>query len=187
MTIVYFLISYSLLIVLSSFFCSWWYQLTRHSLEMQPNGKIKVIGYLPKWWSYFWEYQTGIKKIYYENEGEKQMIKMLPEKWNLIPLTELEAEMNCKIEKTETHIYFYIEEPKYRFPEWIRNPISACPTCMGSIYGTAIYLMFCLSVKDVFLWSNHIYTTFFSFWIIFIITLSFGNTFLTKYYRNYGL
>jgi len=187
MTALIFLTSYSLLLVLSSFCVSFWHQLTRHSKEMQPNGKIKIIGYLPRFWSWFWEYQIGIKKIYYKGEGEKEILKLLPEKWNLMSLHELEAEMNCKIEKTETHIYFYITEPKYLFPEWVRNPISACPTCMASVYGSAIYLLFCYSVKDVFLWSEHPYTTFFLFWMIFIVILSFGNTFLTKYYQRNGL
>ena len=33
------------------------------------------------------------------------------------------------------------DEPKYKFPKWLRYPVSECVMCMASIYGTIIFLI----------------------------------------------
>lgn len=33
------------------------------------------------------------------------------------------------------------DPPVFKFSHWIRYPISACPMCMSSIYGTIIFLI----------------------------------------------
>lgn len=180
MAFLIFILSYSLLIVLSSFFLKHWHTLTRHQLEMQPNGEIKVVGFLPKWWSYFIEYKKGSKKTYYEGVAETAMVNKLPSNWMDIPITDLEVEMGCLIEINEGEIFFYLQEPIYRFPEWIRNPLSECPTCMASVYGSGIYLFFVYCVKDVFSFANYATVAFFLFWFLFIVVLSYGTNFLSK-------
>jgi hypothetical protein len=147
---------------------------------MQPNGKIKVIGFLPKWWSYFIEYKKGIKNIYYEGEAEQAIIKNLPIGFNMMPQEEVEQIIGCKFKIVNEDIFFFIEETDYVLPEWIRNPLSECPTCMASVYGSAIYFLFVYCVKDVFLFTNHAAAAFFLFWILFLVILSYGINFLSK-------
>lgn len=36
-------------------------------------------------------------------------------------------------------VYFYEHKKRYRFPEWVRKPISSCIYCYGSIYGSIVW------------------------------------------------
>jgi len=182
MTFLEFILSYSILLVLGSFLVYQWHYLTRHSLEVQPNGKVKRIGFIVSGWSAYWQKQIGIEKVYYEGDAEKALVEAIKPIWDINKIPEIEQQIGCKIEVTDDEIFFYLEEPIYRFPEWIRNPISECPTCMSSVYGSVIYFFYCLLIKDLFLWANYPIIGILFFWCIFVVVLSFLINLIVKYF-----
>lgn len=177
-----FIVSYSILLVLGSFFIYQWHYLTRHTLEVQPNGKIKRLGFIVSGWSAYWEKQIGVERTYYEGKAEQALLEAIKPIWDKNKITEIENQIGCKIELTDSEIFFYLEEPKYRFPEWIRNPISECPTCMSSVYGTTIYFFYCFLIKSLFLWANYPIIALLFFWCIFVVVLSFLINLILKYF-----
>lgn len=74
----------------------------------------------------------------------------------------------------------YIERPIYRFPEWIRKPISACVRCYASVYGSFIWWSFVFIQKDAFNWCNNKIVAILTFWFIFMVILSGVNVFFNK-------
>lgn len=77
----------------------------------------------------------------------------------------------------------YSEYKAYKFPEWIRKPISGCVICMASVYGSIIYWCWVYLQKDAFLWVSNKTVGYLNFWLIFTISLACCNSFVSKKLR----
>lgn len=86
----------------------------------------------------------------------------------------------CETEVISNEVKFYVDDYVYLFPEWVRFPLSECPPCMASVFGSLFWWGFILSQKDAFLWSESPVFSYFLYWIFFIISLSLINKFLDK-------
>lgn len=74
----------------------------------------------------------------------------------------------------------YLEVPVYYFPWWVRYPLSECPICMSSVYGSLLWWLFVWFQVDAFSWTSSEKEAYFVFWIIFCITLSATNKFFNS-------
>lgn len=184
-----FFIYYLLLIISTSFFIIGVYIATRHWKEVQPDGRIETKGYVFKWWSEYWESISKVKKVYYSGDqlGEKleELISHLPEfenRLNLNPekmslaitgeiskldLYTIQKTLNVKAYLNEFHVFLYIEENEYTYPEWIRLPISGCYKCMASIWGSLVYFVFGRGM----IIPSELNLENFAFWLFFIVIL----------------
>lgn len=192
----HFLLTFIILLLVSSFFICAIHYLTRHTIEVQPDNKIKVRGYIGKQWSMFWEKQTGTKIIYYSGDSLKHkhnfLEKTFPsiahkfhlsieDKSFVLNKTEtlskqekdnFEKLIGCQYEINADAYFLFIEEPVYLFPEWVRNPLCSCVICMSSIYGSIIWITINNLSHNLFSWTNHKTLGFFLFWFVFIVLLS---------------
>jgi hypothetical protein len=75
---------------------------------------------------------------------------------------------------------FYQDEPIYDWPQWIQKPLSSCPTCLAGPYGTAIWLVFLKLQRDAFAWTDSPIFAQIAFGMIFLLTLSASNSYLSK-------
>lgn len=189
-----FIITFSWLLILSSFFIISLFHLTRHWIVINPNNTKKVEGDLLKFWSRFIEMKKGDKRIYYLGDALSNKFELLnklqpnigkkfllsKEKFSLglidtinqKEIDDLEAILSCKSKWNDNNIFLYIDDPIYVFPKWIRFPLSQCPVCMSSVYGSAIFWSFIYIQKEMFLWANNIKFSYFVFWLIFVVVLS---------------
>ena len=65
------------------------------------------------------------------------------------------------------YISIYKLNRKYKFPEWIRKPISSCIYCHGSIYGTAIWVLLSFIAGQEYSFSQLAWL-----WVPYCLTLS---------------
>lgn len=169
-----------------------WYAITRGRIELTASGNRKKCGKLFKGWHFIF---TSSKDNYVEVSGLKlekiwlSVYEKFPLKVNesrtamffenddyeiikgkLFLLSEITG---CKVLLNQTYVSFYINEKKYVFPEWVRDPLSECPTCMASIYGSIFYWTMYALNKPVF--ENPVI-----FWIIFCVSCAYINTLLAK-------
>ena len=198
---------FSWLLLAGSLFIVSFYNLSRHYIEVQPDGTEKVEGYILKWWSYFWEnVPRGTSKVYYKGEALKEKLLLVQNTiGDILPINDgdcsfnlmynstfhtneeyrnhiksLEKITNSKIDSNGTAYFMYIEEPIYRFHEWIRKPISQCYICMSSVFGSVIYFTFCSLYPKLYIWSEYPKFALILFWIVFIVLLTSVNKFLYK-------
>lgn len=189
-----FIITFSWLLILSSFFIISIFHLTRHWIVINPNNTKKVEGDFLKFWSYFIEMKKGEKRTYYLGDAlsnKWEMLKHLQpniakkfqiskeklslgliEETNQKEIDDLQAVLSCNSKWNDDNLFLYIDEPIYVFPKWIRFPLSQCSVCMASVYGSLIWWAFIYIQKDMFLWVNNIKFSYFYFWLIFIVVLS---------------
>lgn len=198
-----FLLTFIILVLLASFFICSIYHLTRSWIEIQPNNKRVLKGYILKYWSFFIEMQKGVEEIIYNREALenklndlKMMLPNIGNKFSLIVVTstltatglskedivKAEQAIKCRIvNPVDDYYIFYTEEPVYYLPEWIRKPLSSCPICMASPFGTIIWFSFIHLTRHPFIWSNYPHQCIFLFYIIFVVILSQLNAIV---YRN---
>jgi hypothetical protein len=184
-----------------------WYIVTRGYWYILPNGQFKKEGKIFKVWSLFWEQYREEKKIYYQHgelEKKYNLLKKIkpaissklfvhlngvclkmPQKFSENKITDTELSdmsdvLACEIEVSDGEIYLYVNEPVYLFPSWIRYPLSECPPCMASVYGTAIYWFVVTQEKSLFLWASKENLAKWVFWVMFCLILSCLNKFIDK-------
>jgi hypothetical protein len=186
------------LLFISSVFCVGVYNLSRHYIEILPNGEKKVRGFILKWWSYYIEKVEYYTNEYYVKEEYNyklnDMFYRIPRLSN-IPfanftekdISDAEKVLLCKIEIINGRIFFYIEKPHFELPEWVQKPLSSCPTCMSSFWGSILFFTFNYAFDNVFFFGGHQYTTFFWLYITFLVLLSQFNTILHKKTVKYVL
>lgn len=207
-----FIVFFMLLSLVSSIFTVSFHNVTRYYIEVQPDGKEIVKGYIGKYYSYFIEKIVRYEKRYYVFDTLFQKIselkKMLPAIGNKIcfpkelsnqpcfitnkgAITEeeifkIETILSCKVETksansedTQTLWFFYIEEPIYLFPSWIRKPLSQCVVCMSSVFGSGIWLFVNLLYNPL-TWASNYYLALFGFLFIFIVVLSLLNDIIQR-------
>ncbi len=203
---VHFLEIFIMLLFISGIFIVHFHNLSRHYIIINPDNSTTTDGFILKYWSYFWEAVVGTKLVFYDGEALLQKYELLrttlpkiAEKLDVsshreyLYLTEsglkdglsdddktkTSAILQVLISESEGFYYFYIEENIYRFPEWVRNPVSQCTTCMASVFGSFIWLSvnYC---HTLFYWTNHKYFAFLLFWFIFVVVLSGVNTYLNR-------
>lgn len=202
-----FIAFFILLTLVSSFFIVGFYNITRYYIEVQPDGKEVVKGYIGKWWSYCIEYVKRWDKKYYSGEALQHKLselkKMLPDIGNkiLLPATnetcfisdegsimteeknKIEAVLSCNLEGkkhgTQVFSFLYIEDPVYLFPSWIRKPLSQCVVCMSSVFGSGIWLFVNLLYNPL-TWASNYYLALFGFLFIFIVVLSLLNDIIQR-------
>lgn len=194
-----------MLLLVSSICIVGFYNVTRHFTVTQPNGEITIEGDILKFHSIFWEHIKRVDKLYYSGESLEykffELQRLYPNIFNKLQLSENNKSLSAKpttiltaedifqielilrviVEFKEPDIYFlYTEEPIYYFPEWVRNPISQCPKCMSSFFGSIIWIGVNYLNHNLFNWTNHEYLGFFFFWFIFVISLSYINNYIHK-------
>jgi hypothetical protein len=201
MNILQFLLTFFVLTVVSSGAIVGWYLVTRGEYAMAPNGDAIKTGMIFKQWSIFFEQYKKTKTIYYEGEGLNERYAFLKKVHPLIadklaevnpvwlkektPLSDrelalMEDALLCKAHRVDDMIRLSIEEPVYDFPEWIQKPLSSCPTCLAGPYGTAIWLVFLKLQRGAFDWTDSPLFAKICFYIVFLLTLSYLNTFLKQ-------
>lgn len=141
--------------------------------------------------SKFRPYYSGIYKPFIScvgHEGCSNMSMLVDYTFlDAIPLLRSTFDINFIVkvgnDKGEYIVFVYGEEPVYRFPEWLRDPLAGCVTCYASIYGSVIFWTFYALAKtsslgDVCqLWVEMMYSgTVFLVWVAYCISLAFVNT-----------
>lgn len=194
-----------MLLLVSSICIVGFYNVTRHFTITQPNGENTIEGDILYGWSLFWEHIKRVDILYYSGESLEykffELQRLYPNIFNKLQLSEnnkslyakpstiltaddifqIELILRVVVEFKEPDIYFlYTEEPIYSFPEWVRNPISQCPKCMASFFGSIIWIVVNYLNHNLFIWTNHKYLGFFLFWLIFVISLSYINNYIHK-------
>lgn len=148
----------------------------------------------------FWEQQKGTAIVYYADEAlknkYKELEKLFPaiahkfhlgftdksfvlnqnETFSKQDKDNFEKLIGCQYEVNADAYFLFIEEPVYLFHEWIRKPVSSCPTCMASVLGTIIYFTSLHLNHKLFLWSIHPIQSIFLFYVVFIVILSLLNS-----------
>ncbi len=212
MSLLTFLIVYVLLIFISGTFISMFYHLSRHWIEVQEDGKEKITGDFLFWWSVIWEHETGISSRVYMYEAlefkHKELNRILPAIGSklvvsdlfksfllLLPeqsldekeLEKIEKVLKVRIIKTPNREGYYLSsnQPTYLFPKWIRKPLSACPKCMASVFGSIFYFGFVWQVKSAFFWAEHINAAIILLYVTFVVVLSAINSVLSKTLTKY--
>lgn len=187
-----------------------WFVITRGEWHMSPDGEWKKYGMIFRDWSLFWEQYRDTKKIYYigrpltdkyllvskirpdlipgkycidmlEHEGyfKSPLDKFHVEERDLdalkaLLLVEIEWDVNKK------RFRFYQDEPVYTFPSWLRKPLSECPPCMASVYGSVFYWFVVIQVHTLFSWSSKEFLAKLGFWVIFCLILACANKFIDQ-------
>lgn len=198
MSLLQFIVTYLLMVICGCLFTIGWYIVTRGEWYIQPDGKWKKYGQIFKNWSLFWEQYRQEKKIYYREEELKKKMDLLAKvRPDLYTVTSVWRGVARKLTKEDMpaikdvlacevkwvasdEFLLYLTEPVYTFPAWIRKPLSQCPTCMSSVYGSLLYWFVIAQAKGIFAWSLKENLAKFGFWIIFCLILACGNDYLSQ-------
>lgn len=191
--------------VIASLMICGWHIITRGEYIVTPDDKWKRDGMIFRSWELFWERCVGKKIVYYEGEQLEKKFSLLGKvrpdisikmrvdetmsclrvKWgeevSERDIDSMKDQLMCEIVDSEDRtVHLFQIEPIYRFPEWVRKPISACPTCMASIYGTLFYWFVVSQARDIFSWSTQENFAKFGFWGIFCVILSCSNKYIAQ-------
>lgn len=201
---IHFLITFILLILLGSFLIVQFYHLSRHYIIVEPDGSETIGGFVLKFWSRFWERKVGVRSVVYSGDsleykfnelnrrlnpiGRKFVLNPGKKSMSLRPgetITPDEKDKIKKITPCELYVngsnyFLLIEEDLYYFKEWVRKPISACPVCMSSVFGSIIWFTFLYLSPNLFSWSAHPVKCIFLFYIVFLLLLSGVNSIIYK-------
>lgn len=198
-----FLEFFMLYLILGSLIIVGFYIITRGEKVTQPDGTVFRKGKIFKQWSLFWEQTNGSVRRFYTEDSLRQKLRWLkdsntllgaklqlsPKAYSFIPKADVSGEdlayiadvLNCSVMTDhESHIYLYSDEPVYYWPDWLRYPLSQCPPCMASIYGTILYWVAILLSDNVMAWTAHAMLATLFFWIVFCLALAA----LNKYVYN---
>lgn len=186
-----FLIWFFLLLIFGTLIINGWYLITREGMIFEG-------------WSNHWEKKNGTKnntlecEKLYKKFREIEKVALLCGYKGEVQYTEkylnVDSSFASVIDQVEHHLlihlnlidedkklFLYEEETIFRFPEWLRNPLSSCPTCMASVYGTIIFWSAVSLVNtNPFEWSTHYLVTKILTWGAYCISLAFVNTFFHK-------
>lgn len=143
-----------LMLIFSCIAICGFYKISRHTIVVMPNEKLKSEGYVLKWWSEFFEQTSGLKSYQYSGDQLEQKLKTLAaakkgaadklkvtsERFSLeivSPFDSKEREFVEDILQVRTQInggymFLFLDEYKYRFPKWVRMVYSQCHVCMAS-------------------------------------------------------
>jgi hypothetical protein len=205
-----FLLTFSVLTVISSCTIVGWFTCTRGEWLITPDSKWKKTGMIFKYWSLFFEQYRRTKKVYYIGRAltEKYTLvskirpDLIPGKY-CIDLLEVEGYFKSPLDKhpveekdlnalkdlllveiewdvAKKRFRFYQDEPVFDWPEWVQKPLSSCATCMAGPYGTAIWLVFLKLQRGAFDWTDSPLFAKIAFFIIFLLTLALCNNLLSK-------
>ena len=164
------LLQYLFMVALGPVFIFGWYIITRGYYDIGPDGSLVKKGKLLKDWSLFWEDIISYRKVYYNGAQLKNKLNDLismNHKYKLrLSVNQGEYSLFCQHPLSEEDldyirnsimveifvkgqdVFLYSEYPQYRFSEWVRNPLSACPPCMSSVYGSLFWwIMYFVSVN----------------------------------------
>lgn len=203
-----FFIFFFLLMPVASIIIMGWYAITRGRTEYKTDGTPYKTGKLFKGWHFFWnkstqaEYETTLRgdaakqaavkimrdlKIGISVDSESgimtygdQLGSYLADRAALIE--DITKARMLFMDEAQTKFVLARKESTYRFSELVRDPLSECPTCMASVYGTLIYwIVNAASGFRVFafsVWPTWIVAVI--FWIFFCVGVAFINTILAK-------
>lgn len=199
-----FISAYFLLMIVGSLSITGWYAITRGRIEYNAFGTPYRTGKIFKGWHFFW---TQHKLEPQSLEGKRLVdlyVKMKDnnvnisgfdcalkqylvfENLSLVDRCYLQAKYDIMLipfndlNSSEYEVVVY--EKIFRFPELVRDPISECPTCLASVYGTIIWWSVqLLSGFEMFSWAgDFIFIALILFWGMFCIGCAFLNTFFIK-------
>lgn len=197
---IHFLIQFILWLLVGSLFCNGWYTITRGYYAQLPDYKKVKAGEIFGFWERFWEKQIRVREIWITGDSAEKkyaelvyMKKDLADKFELngilfyaieeIDINDIitvERLLNCKLKGGNAGGYLlYWEKPIFRFPMWIQKPVSRCPTCMASVYGSLLWLIF-IQQEGLFEWFYYKKIGAILFWFLFIVSLSFINSYVGK-------
>lgn len=173
-----------------------------------PDGSERHEGFLLKWWSELWEQTNGKISWMYVNEQLEEKLEAIreaipelslrlgiaPEKRSLLLMFRndeklssaekdfIEKTLQVRVHVSSDAIFLYFDEPKYVFPKWIRNPISACPVCMSSpfAWGGLMWAAFLYFNPSAFLWAQNPVLLSVLMVIPFCVSLAFMNYLIGK-------
>lgn len=180
-----------------------WFIVTRSSIYINPDSSYTKTGMLFKGWSLYWE-RTFDKRVWYSSDETRLKFKLLQKTrpdisakltfnklgviWKDQPVSieeirGIEDVLSCRVHDRPDGLFLFDDIPKYLFPEWIRKPLSQCPPCMSSVYGSSLYWFIVLQVNGLFSWSAKENLAKFGFWVIFCLILACYNKFLQQKMR----
>jgi len=171
-----FITAYFILLIIASLTMTGWYAITRGRIEYNPDGTTYRTGKLFKGWSFFWTQHKALLvnlrgkrlvdlyvKLKDDGAGvdgfdcadeeylvfedlSREKICYIQSKYNIILLQHLQAD----------HYQVMVTDKIYIFPEWVRDPLSECPWCMASVYGSLIWwVSYFLGMYKIFVWSDY--------------------------------
>lgn len=200
-----FCIAFLLMIIFACAMIMGFYIVTRGEWYINPDNTWKTEGMIFKWWSLFWE-QASIKtperKIVYSGQqlsdkfiflkkvrpdvceryrifGNDRLIKKDGTYASTEDVAAISDALACEISHGAT-LQLYYNEFVYRYPSWIRKPISQCPPCMSSIYGSGYYWFSISESATVFRWASFPLLAKLGFWVIFCLILACANKFIDQ-------
>lgn len=182
-----------------------WYYITRGFWYKTPDDHWAISGKIFCFWSLFWEQYRSEKKVYFKgselvrkyellktiNPTLSDQISVNNDKTALVikdgfakavkeKRPYLEDVWGCVVWVDGPFIMLIATQEVYLFPMWIRFPFSECPSCMSSVYGTAIYYFVVCQQRGLFSWSLKENLAKVGFWVIFCLILACLNTFIDK-------
>lgn len=153
--------TFLILLIIGPLFITGWYVITRGNYAIEPDGSFVAHGKLLKHWSLFWEDIEKYKPVYYYGHQLElkleAIVRMLPKYKSRFtmnegnnsllcpaPLSEdeeheIQKAILCSLFVKDNDIFVYTDRPVYRFPEWVRMPVSSCLPCMSSVYGSLFW------------------------------------------------
>lgn len=190
-------------LIVAAFVIIGFYVITRGERILQPDGSIKRQGKIFMDWSLYWEQTIGTTKVYYTGDTLRDKLRWLKDcntalgarlqlagggvslqysgalsGTELIYIADL---LNCRVTADEdSRLLLYTEEPNYYFPAWLRFPLSQCPPCMASIYGSLLYWALMWICPNMMSWAEHTTGAYLFFWIVFCLALSSLNKLVHK-------
>lgn len=193
-----FVLTFLGMMIMGSVGMTGWFAITRGRIDFSIDGVPFKTGKLFNGWHFFWTQGDKNAKIvsgkplvdiYLKirdkvittglNSTNTMILVCGSEKLDLQYLSSL-AGCKCIVNDQSTGLYFKKEFTEYFFPEWIRDPVSECPTCMASVYGSIIYWTMLYYSNDLFTWCNaNVGAEIFS-WVLYCIGCAFLNTVLAK-------
>ena len=200
-----FFITLILATIVTSLFILGFYIATRHWKVTNADGTEQNEGYLLKKWSIYWEGIAENKKQFFKGDNLKEKLAMLPNQYqqvlniNVDPslmavytntelsadnILEIEQITGCKVLVQENFIFLYEEIPVYRYPTWVSNPLSGCPKCMSSVFGSLLYWIAVLRMPSSVWWDNTIFFDKIAVWLFFIVILIPITTYLHSKIEN---
>lgn len=202
MSILQFLLTFSILSILGSLSIYGFYTASRGQWETTPDGQFKKTGMILKYWSLFWEQYRSKKMVFYGGVSlankvsllrqvhpsiENKLIQKVNHLWLRpgfsLPDNErelIEKTLLVRMTQTFDQVDFYTEIPVYDWPEWVQKPLSSCPTCMAGPYGTIIWMFFHIVSRGTFCWTSRPILCEIGFAMLFLLTLACINSILHK-------
>lgn len=202
MSTMYFLQTFTFMIIIGSLLVTGWFFITRGFEQIMPDGNIYRYGKVFKGWYFFWNKKKIEKqKIYYTGKQLSELVVNLQRNdalkiqlygnairigtGNGIDVENLytsSVSHGFKVfDKGDNVFALYKEYDDYVYPWWVRDPLANCATCFASLYGTIAYWTFiALSKESLFYWSSHPVIASITFWVAFCLSIAVINTALAK-------